>query len=118
MLVVLYIVGFVRTDNQNDQVKGLATNNAELATAIVKASRVGCEYNNDVRENQWFGLQESRTQTEASLRKPGGLGPLEDFRPQIEANAERQRLRQETLIVTRYPVPGKPWRVDCVMAYP
>lgn len=125
ILFAVVVVGFFIVDAQGNRIEALTEDNTasiaqieRLGREVVTASRDACGETNVVRNNQYVGIEEQIKTTEATLKKPGGLGPLEGFREQIEAQNEQRKERRDDLLVEDNPQEKRPWLVDCVAAYP
>lgn len=120
ILFAAMVAGFLITEAQGDKVERLAENNQKLATALVESNRDGCDRTNTLRENQYQALTEQIAATEATLKKPNGLGPLESFRDQIAAQNAQRKARRADLTVpeSAHRDRKKPYLTDCIAAYP
>lgn len=98
------------------------------ADATTGALREECERVNVLRVNQGRGFRDQIRQTQRALA--GDLGVLEPFRPQVEAGLALREYSLRRLRVSvrdhrlggraalKYREEDRPYRVDCVEAYP
>lgn len=98
------------------------------AAKTIASIRDGCEDANVLRVNQALALQEQIAQTRRSLR--GSLGVLEPFRKEVEDGLEQREFRLSAVAASvrdhplrgrkarQYPKAERPYRTDCIAAYP
>jgi hypothetical protein len=120
VLTAFAAVGLWRTEENRRADFDRVEQVAQLTRDLRDASRQACESNNDVRANQHDGIQEQIDSTQVALDDPEGLGSLEDFREELEAQQRQRRMRVERLTLDP-DAPRqreRPWLTDCEGAHP
>ncbi|MCA1571210.1 MAG: hypothetical protein LC798_13005 [Chloroflexi bacterium] len=118
LAMVGLIGGFAAFENQADRLERAVGDTRQLAGQVVRANREGCERTNTLRINQ-AQIIIAQSRREGALVS-GNLGDFERIRKAIE---QGQRARKRAIARLRESVngrgiPGKPYKVDCVEAYP
>jgi hypothetical protein len=120
VLTCLNAYGLYRAEVSTDSSEQTAETARVIAYELRASTRQACRRTNDVRANQYEGIEEQIKQTEESLAREGGLGPLESFRDEIEEQLVKRRERLERLVLgpEEPHQPDKPHLIDCVRAHP